>query len=985
MKSAAVAFLLLILAADASGQRFVDATHLLQSLGGGQGTVMGASAIDVNSDGLIDVFYAGGLFIQQTDGSFINTIAQSRIIYTIGDLQGGVWNDFDGDGFPDLYTTNLTERSILYHNRADGTFRALASGPSVKFGTASPLWADLDDDRRPDIFTTVETGRNFLFTQLALTDSVPSVVFTERARLAHLLVSRKPCGASASDYDRDGDQDLFIASCDPSSWDAGEDMLLRNEPGIAFTELFESGDVRPDYRQSHGAIWLDVNNDGRQDLYVMNHGPDPRSPRVTSRDALYINRNGTLENQAANWRLPSNTLGHGHSAGAADFDNDGRIDLLILDRPPAQWPGAYEYRLFRNEGNWFRNVWEHSVAVALGEKLPERVVCALADYNNDGWIDIFFLSQDGNRLLLNAGGENHWTKISLRGTQGNIHGIGARVEIYHRGGVQVREITAGEGYATQHHNFTAHFGLGDEAHVDSLVVRWPDGSVDRIVHPPVNEWLTVVQGAGINNPPATPLLEEPLDGERIPFERRTVEFKWSSAPKENNTTHVLTIRGAGLDTTLAGLSAPQASIPTELLQEGERYAWMVLTTDGYTVRRSTERRSFWYAGIREFPMVRANMGLPDATLGGISFSDMDGDGDLDLVLGGRGSTKSRLSVFETRQLYYEANNRLGVYEGFVLAAELLPLELGSVDWSDYDSDGDPDLISTGLIFTETDTAAATIVYRNDKGSFSVDRSINLPGVLLGQVVPGDYDADGDPDLLFTGAQSAVPPFEPITELYRNDNGVFRRANAAFEPLHRSSAAWGDYDADGDLDLIVMGDRGEGTFFTAIYRNDGGDRFAMVQKLPGLAYGSASWADFEGDGDLDLLVCGTRLGPALLSGVSRIYRNDAGFFVPLSIERDIAQLGFAQSSWADFDGDGDSDIVLVGAETPYSLPRLITYRNEGGRFATETVLEGLFFSSVDVADYNLDGDLDIVVIGQTLDGQPRSLVFLNQRIPEFYPP
>jgi hypothetical protein len=260
----------------------------------------------------------------------------------------------------------------------------------------------------------------------------------------------------------------------------------------------------------------------------------------------------------------------------------------------------------------------------------------------------------------------------------------------------------------------------------------------------------------------------------------------------------------------------------------------------------------------------------------------------------------------------------------------------------------------------------------------------IAGVIMGEARLGDYDGDGDADVLVTGATEEAFPFRPITRIYQNVNGAYFDIGADLEPVHHSSASWGDFDQDGDLDIALMGDRGEGDLVTRIYRNEGQSTFTLVATPPGVAHGSFSWGDFDADGDLDLLVAGAQFAPELLRGYVRILRNDGGIFTELPLDRDVAQLGMGEAAWADIDRDNDLDFVLLGAETPYSEPSLRAYRNEGGRFALEFSLDGLLRSALGTGDYNADGDIDFITIGHTQAGIRRLSVYGNQIVPDFVP-
>ncbi len=157
------------------------------------------------------------------------------------------------------------------------------------------------------------------------------------------------------------------------------------------------------------------------------------------------------------------------------------------------------------------------------------------------------------------------------------------------------------------------------------------------------------------------------------------------------------------------------------------------------------------------------------------------------------------------------------------------------------------------------------------GPLFEDIGAGLPGVYYGSVAWGDYDNDGDLDILLTG--------RGMTRIYRNDGGgVFTNINAALMGLHNTSVAWGDYDNDGDLDILLTGGNLSNDTFTKIYRHDGGSNFTDIgAALTDVQNGSVAWGDYDNDGDLDILLSGyTGLG-----GISKIYRNDGGAVSPTS--------------------------------------------------------------------------------------------------------
>ncbi|MCP4545218.1 MAG: hypothetical protein GY835_01980 [bacterium] len=274
---------------------------------------------------------------------------------------------------------------------------------------------------------------------------------------------------------------------------------------------------------------------------------------------------------------------------------------------------------------------------------------------------------------------------------------------------------------------------------------------------------------------------------------------------------------------------------------------------------------------------------------------------------------------------------------------MLGVKQCSAAWGDYDNDGDLDVLLTG--FAVPPIFRVTRIYRNDDGTF-VDIEADLIGVNNSSVAWGDYDNDGDLDILLHGYSS---DFGFITRIYRNDAGVFTDIEAGL-PVHAtSSQAWGDYDNDGDLDILEA----RPSIGSSIYENDDG---VFSDISAGLQSGNVGvWGDYDNDGDLDIL----------LAGPSLIYQNVAGSF-------SIAASGLAHANsgaWGDYDNDGDLDILLTQDSSS------TIYENDAGIFSDVSAgLRGGY--EADWSDYDNDGDLDILVVGDWTPPSYVSRVYRN---------
>jgi len=265
---------------------------------------------------------------------------------------------------------------------------------------------------------------------------------------------------------------------------------------------------------------------------------------------------------------------------------------------------------------------------------------------------------------------------------------------------------------------------------------------------------------------------------------------------------------------------------------------------------------------------------------------------------------------------------------------------GSAAWGDYDNDGDLDILLAGFVDQTGDIAN---IYRNDGGFFN-DINAGLNRVSYGSAAWGDYDVDGDLDLLIVGY---------ISKIYRNDAGVFININAGLpNNVWASTVAWGDYDNDGDLDILLTGSIGS-EYLTRIYRNDSGVFIDINARLTCVANGAAAWGDYDNDGDLDILLS----GDSGIGYISIIYSNNNGIFT--DINAGLTGAGFCSVAWGDYDNDGDLDI-LIGGEIP------VIYGNDAGIF---TDINAGFtlnsWCSPYWGDYDNDGDLDVLVIGSSV--------------------
>ena len=162
-------------------------------------------------------------------------------------------------------------------------------------------------------------------------------------------------------------------------------------------------------------------------------------------------------------------------------------------------------------------------------------------------------------------------------------------------------------------------------------------------------------------------------------------------------------------------------------------------------------------------------------------------------------------------------------------------------------------------YTGSTSIISKIYQNNGDNTFTEQTSIALTGVSDASIAWGDYDNDGDLDILLTGSTSTGG----ISKIYRNngDNTFTEQTSIALTGVYSGSAKWGDYDNDGDLDILLTGYTGTGST-SKIYRNNGDNTFTEQTSiaLTGVYWSSAVWGDYDNDGDLDILMTGDGQAP-----------------------------------------------------------------------------------------------------------------------------
>jgi len=761
---------------------------------------------------------------------------------------------------------------------------------------STQAWGDYDNDGDLDLLIAGYTGSANIV-ELYKNNGDNTFTKTTNTFAVNTLYD-----AAWGDYDNDGDLDLLLASTLNSK-------LYDNNGNGTFTLKASLPEVF-----MGKCTWADLNNDGFCDIILTGSG---------GTHILKNNKNGTFTNQTTS--IP--TVSNYSSVACGDYDNDGDWDILI-----AGLSGTSEITKV------FKNNLDFSFAEQTDIVLPGIANCsvALVDIDNDSDLEI----------ILSGGATNVFTKIyENKGSNSFVELTVTPLQELYRSCMDIADYD-NDGYR----DIIITGSNNGSDYITNIYINNKNKTFSKIAGEsiPGVQFGTVKWGDYDNDGRLDLFICGNASGGKI-----AKIFKNSTTIANSDPAVLTNLKSAINNITSVVSFGWDNGMDEGVTQNGLTYnLYVYLLGDTDFVRspqafkqpdaKNGRRLVAQIGGIQRSILSTYHYNLQGLTDGKYMWSVQAVDAGL------------RGGAFAAENSFIVAEKNIYTYQS---AVKMDSVGSSAVAWGDYNNDGYQDFLITGQTNSRQNISK---IYKNDgNGNFTWQQGIVLPGVFSGAVAWGDYNNDNYLDFLLTGYTNAGR----ISNLYKNNgNGTFsEETKAVLTPVGKSAVAWGDYNNDGYQDILLTGRNSSDIKISRILKNNKDGSFSELTSvtLPNITDGAVTWGDYNNDGNLDFILIGQDENQ---KNICNLYKNNGnGTFTLLS--QSFQGLNEAAAAWGDFNNDGLLDFAVSGINI--NIPDCSIFKNNGDEtFTAQTHMSMTSSKDGTLAwgDYNNDGYSDLLALG-----------------------
>lgn len=874
---------------------------------------------------------------EETHLDFVNQVIESDSIslannYYFYNGAGITVSDFNNDGLQDVYYSGNHTTSKLYINKGNLVFEDITKSSKLEndFWSSGSTYADVNGDGWQDIFvcTVGKDEANLLYINQGL-DAQGLPVFQEMAAEYGLNDKRICTQAAFFDYDQDNDLDLFVIvnsqlmndrnQTKPRNTNSNSytvDILYKNNGDNTFTDISEeAGIVNEGF--SLGLAVNDINNDGWPDIYVAND--------FITNDLIYINNQKGGFDEKANDFL-RHTSYNGMGVDIADVNQDGLMDITVMDMLPEsnrrrklmQAPVNYDLFNYRTELGYTKQHVKNTLQINQGMdeegnyQFSELGTLSgmystdwswaplWADFDNNGTLDLFITNgyyKDltdmdfalGLKEKLRFGSNEHSISYQKE-TLNKLNPIKKSNFIFkNRGDLNLENVT--EDWNLNEPSFSHGAAFADfdnDGDLELLVNNlghtaffYKNNTIENQIENKIKEsnFLNIkLNGTGKNKNAFGTRLELYTAGNLIQsYYHSNVRGYLSSMSDEihfglGDKTKLDSITIHWPDGTFQVENSITLNTKLKIDYKPKRKSQSTAKTKSLFTSISDSLKLQYvqeenkYIDFNNDPLFYKMYSKEGPS---IAINDIDNDGLDDILIGG--SAENTATLFIQKQDSFEKSN---IFE------EDASFEDMGILLFDADNDGDNDayVVSGGSDFVASKEAYQDRFYANENGSFIKQNTSSLSTASGGPVKGADFDRDGDIDLFIGGKFSPGEyPKSPISSLLVNDNGNLKEATpkALKEIGMVTDAIWTDFNNDGWVDLIVVGEWTEVQFF--INKNGALEPYdnTGLKNTSGW-WNSISGGDFDNDGDTDYILGNFGLNTYIKADAEhpvRVYADD----------------------------------------------------------------------------------------------------------------